>query len=70
MYLGAGLAMLAGVYYGSWAIAAYVAVFLGSAHLLVRLSEEPALRRKFGAEYDDYCATTPRWLSIPSRRTR
>lgn len=65
MYLGAGLAMLgAGVYYGSWAIVIYVAVFLAGAHALVRLYEEPALRRQFGTEYEAYCATTPRWLPI------
>jgi len=65
MYVGAGLAMLgAGMYFGSWAIAAYVALFFGTAHLLVWRSEEPALRGKFGPEYDAYCATTPRWLPL------
>ncbi|HET9275347.1 MAG TPA: isoprenylcysteine carboxylmethyltransferase family protein [Gemmatimonadales bacterium] len=65
MYLGAGLAMLgAGVYYGSWAIVIYVAVFMVGAHALVRLYEEPALRRQFGTEYEAYCAATPRWLPI------
>ena len=69
MYLGAGLAMFgAGVYYGSWAIVAYVAGFFVSAHLLVWFYEEPSLRRLFGAEYDAYCATTPRWLPIPPRQ--
>lgn len=73
MYVGAGFAMLgAGVYFGSWAIAAYVAFFFGTAHLLVLASEEPALRRKFGPEYDAYCATTPRWIprSWPRRGER
>lgn len=69
MYLGAALAMLgAGVYYGSWAIAAYVTVFLASAQAFVRFHEEPALHRRFGAEYDAYCAATPRWLPLPWRR--
>lgn len=69
MYLGAALAMLgAGVYYGSWAIIVYVAVFLASAHALVRLHEEPALRRQFGADYEAYCAATPRWLPVPWHR--
>jgi protein-S-isoprenylcysteine O-methyltransferase Ste14 len=37
----------------------------------IRVSEEPGLRRRFGAEYDDYCARVPRWLPVfvskPSR---
>jgi protein-S-isoprenylcysteine O-methyltransferase Ste14 len=24
--------------------------------------EEPTLRRKFGAEYEEYCRRVPRWL--------
>lgn len=27
--------------------------------------EEAALRERFGAEYDTYVATTPRWLGLP-----
>lgn len=69
MYLGAGVTMLgAALYYGSWAIAAYVAGFLLGAHVFVLCYEEPALRRLFGAEYEAYCTTTPRWL--PGRRPR
>ena len=26
------------------------------------LVEEPGLRRRFGAEYEEYCARVPRWL--------
>ena len=63
MYLGAGLAMLgAASYYGSTVLLAYVAGFLAACHALVRLYEEPALHRLFGAEYDAYRALTPRWL--------
>lgn len=35
--------------------------------LFVLLYEEPTLRRKFGAEYDEYCRRVPRW--IPRLRT-
>jgi protein-S-isoprenylcysteine O-methyltransferase Ste14 len=38
-----------------------LAVLLGF-HLFVTLYEEPALRRRFGASYEDYCRTVPRWL--------
>ena len=63
MYLGAGLAMLgAASYYGSPVLLAYVAGFMAACHALVRLYEEPALHRLFGAEYDVYRALTPRWL--------
>lgn len=31
-------------------------------HLFVLLYEEPALRRKFGNEYDVYCKNVRRWL--------
>jgi protein-S-isoprenylcysteine O-methyltransferase Ste14 len=38
-----------------------VALFAG-ANLFVLFYEEPVLRRKFGAEYEDYCRRVPRWL--------
>jgi protein-S-isoprenylcysteine O-methyltransferase Ste14 len=38
-----------------------VALFSG-ANLFVLFYEEPVLRRKFGAEYEDYCRRVPRWL--------
>ena len=60
-----------------WAVAFYVASLgvvlyaiaisvLG--HLSVVRVEEPELRRRFGAEYEDYCREVPRWL--PRRRRR
>jgi len=42
------------------AIAAVVAVALG-VHLFVVFYEEPTLRRKFGADYEDYCRNVDRW---------
>lgn len=44
-----------------WAVAA--ALFL---HLTVVLLEEPHLRRRHGAAFEEYCRTTPRWL--PKRK--
>jgi len=38
-----------------------VALFSG-AMLFVLFYEEPALLRKFGAEYEDYCRRVPRWI--------
>ena len=32
------------------------------AALFVRLYEEPTLRAKFGADYEEYCRNVPRWI--------
>ena len=62
MYLGAGMALAgAALYYGSVALAGYVAVFLLLTHALVVWYEEPTLRATFGDEYDRYCCRVPRW---------
>jgi len=42
------------------ALAAVVPVALGI-HLFVMFYEEPTLRRKFGADYDEYCRNVSRW---------
>jgi protein-S-isoprenylcysteine O-methyltransferase Ste14 len=39
-----------------------------ASHLFVVLYEERALRRKFGAEYEDYCRVVPRWIPRLARR--
>ncbi len=36
--------------------------FLVATSLFVLAYEEPALRRKFGAEYEEYCRRVPRWF--------
>jgi protein-S-isoprenylcysteine O-methyltransferase Ste14 len=41
---------------------AYGAVFLISVNLFILLYEEPALTRKFGTQYREYCRNVPRWL--------
>jgi protein-S-isoprenylcysteine O-methyltransferase Ste14 len=43
------------------AIAA-VAVVVLCVHLFVVLYEEPTLRKKFGAEYEQYCQNVQRWI--------
>ena len=30
--------------------------------LFVRFYEEPTLREKFGADYEEYCRNVPRWI--------
>lgn len=44
-----------------WLIGAVAAVGLG-VHLFVLLYEEPTLRKKFGADYEQYCRNVRRWL--------
>ena len=44
-----------------YAILVTLAVALGI-HLFVMFYEEPTLRRKFGADYEEYCRNVNRWL--------
>lgn len=32
--------------------------------LVIVVSEEPGLRRRFGSEYENYCTRVPRWLPL------
>jgi protein-S-isoprenylcysteine O-methyltransferase Ste14 len=51
---------------GSTALLTYWAVWFAAAHVFVIAYEEPNLRRRFGADYDQYTAAVRRW--IPRRR--
>lgn len=53
--------------YGSRSVAIYAGVVFAAFYLLVRLYEEPTLRRLFGAQYEEYCRHVPRWL-LPTTR--
>ena len=46
---------------GMWIYGCCTAVCL---HVFVMLYEEPKLRRLFGAEYDAYCLSVPRWFGF------
>lgn len=39
-----------------------------SSHLFVILYEEPHLRKTFGAAYEDYCQSVPRWIPRMAKR--
>lgn len=44
------------------ALLAWAGVFLAANALWMPLVEEPGLRRRFGADYEEYAAHVPRWL--------
>jgi protein-S-isoprenylcysteine O-methyltransferase Ste14 len=48
--------------FGSTALACWTAAFIAANVVYIRVSEEPGLRARFGAAYDEYCAEVPRWL--------
>jgi protein-S-isoprenylcysteine O-methyltransferase Ste14 len=58
------LTILAGeaILLGSAAIAIWAATFFAINAVYFPLSEEPGLRRRFGAEYDEYRKNVPRWI--------
>ncbi|HEX9255515.1 MAG TPA: isoprenylcysteine carboxylmethyltransferase family protein [Candidatus Angelobacter sp.] len=50
-----------GLLFGSLQVLKYGVLVILGFHLFVLLYEEPALRDKFGAEYDNYCRNVRRW---------
>jgi protein-S-isoprenylcysteine O-methyltransferase Ste14 len=58
------LALLLGeaALFGSLALLAWFACVFAVNAVYFVLVEEPGLRRRFGAEYDAYAASVPRWL--------
>ena len=63
MYAGALLIMLAwAAYFGSVWILLYAAGFWIVFTVFLIVFEEPQLRRRFGAEYENYVKTVPRWI--------
>lgn len=62
MYIGAALALAsAALFYESFSLLGYAALFLLVTHLFVVGYEEPALRRSFGQEYEAYSRQVRRW---------
>jgi len=52
----------------SWSLGIAAAAAAAGAHLWVVRVEEPALRNRFGAAYDEYLRRVPRW--VPRRDAR
>ena len=51
-----------GLLLGQPVLLAAAAVYVAALSLLVRLHEEPAMRARFGAQYDAYRRAVPGWL--------
>jgi protein-S-isoprenylcysteine O-methyltransferase Ste14 len=63
MYVGIFLTLIGHfLWFGYWSLLIYaIAVFIGF-HTFVTYYEEPTLKRKFGASYEDYLNHVPRWI--------
>jgi len=62
-YVGVlGLIVGQGLLFGSAAVLAHAAIMALAFHVFVVFHEEPHLRRKFGADYEEYARRVPRWL--------
>jgi protein-S-isoprenylcysteine O-methyltransferase Ste14 len=63
MYVGvASFVVGQAILFGSVAVGVYIVCVWLICSLFVVFYEEPTLRRKFGAEYEEYCRRVPRWL--------
>ena len=62
MYLAVAAAILGqAAVLGRWVLVAYTGVFGSIVWAFVHWYEEPTLRRRFGAEYEEYLRAVPRW---------
>ena len=63
MYVGI-LLMIIGhfLWFGFWNLLIYAVVVFIAFNTFIAYYEEPTLRKKFGAAYDDYCQRVPRWI--------
>ena len=65
MYVGVLTVILGwAVRYQSLAVAMYGLVVALCFYSFVVFFEEPILRKRFGSEYEQYCAEVPRWVSL------
>ena len=63
MYVGV-LAMILGhfLWFGYWNLLMYALVVFLAFHIFVTSYEEPTLKKKFGASYEEYLRRVPRWI--------
>ena len=69
MYVSVGIVLIGeSLFFQSWVLIRYLLFFWVIVHLFVLLYEEPTLRGKFGASYEEYCKRVWRWLPLPPRK--
>jgi len=63
IYMGA-LSIFLGyfLWFGYWALLMYAVFSFIGVHAFVILYEEPTLKKKFGAAYEEYLKRVPRWI--------
>jgi protein-S-isoprenylcysteine O-methyltransferase Ste14 len=65
MYVGVLLAIMGHfLWFGFWSLLIYTVVIFFAFNTFIAYYEEPTLRKKFGAAYEEYCKRVPRWFSI------
>ena len=57
------------LFLASLGVLLYALIITLGAHAAVRYVEEPELRKRFGARYEEYCRLVPRWVPRIRRRT-
>src|SRR5262249_25101881 len=63
MYVGIFLTLIGHfLWFGYWGLLIYAFVVFFCFNAFVILYEEPTLKRKFGAAYEEYCKRVPRWI--------
>ena len=68
MYVGV-LSVIAGhfLWFGFWNLLIYVVVIFFTFNTFIAYYEEPTLKKKFGASYENYLKRVPRWIPRFSR---
>jgi protein-S-isoprenylcysteine O-methyltransferase Ste14 len=62
MYLAVGATIVGqALIFGSWTLLGYAVAFFVVVAAFVHWHEEPTLRTRFGAEYEEYLRTVPGW---------
>jgi len=50
------------LWFGYWALLVYAILAFIGVHLFIIFYEEPTLKKKFGAAYEEYLRNVPRWI--------
>jgi protein-S-isoprenylcysteine O-methyltransferase Ste14 len=50
------------LWFGYWALLMYTVLSFIGVHFFILLYEEPTLKKTFGARYEKYLETVPRWI--------